>query len=395
MQTKPTRDDKINLGLRLLMALLFMMGFLIFMYPFVVDSINNFIDQYRLAQVQQAMDKNHHEQAKKRVAQLKKENEKNKTQIPGVGQFDDPFDETQHKMQSPQKEYFLDRTIGALFIPKINVSLPVFDRTSDVLLDKGATVLQGTSYPVGGRDTHAVITGHTGLPDKKLFTDLDQLGMRDQFFLHIGDQKLAYAVDQIRVVKPDDLESLKIQAGRDIVTLLTCTPYGINSHRLLVTGKRIPYPKSATKKIEQTKNYHLYRLVGLLIGCGVFLLLFFYFVWRKIILYQSRKRNFDLVFYLQKAGKPQAGVTFDLMMRRGKQPVKVADQIVQAVSDANGKVELKQLPGDIYYLNSKFDLPQIKAKVWRLKDRQFKVIARRKFLRKAKSAHKKRYFIEL
>lgn len=395
MENKPTRDDRINLMLKLLMAVMFLAGFLIFIYPFVVDSVNNFVDQRRMEQMQAEMTKTNRQQAKQRLAQMKKENEKNKTQIPGAGSFDDPFNETQTKAKSPHKEYYIEHTIGAIFIPKINVSLPVFDQTNDVLLDKGATVLQGTSFPIGGTNTHSVITGHTGLPDKKLFTDLERLKKQDQFFLHIENKKLAYSVDRIKVIKPNDLRDLKVQKGRDIATLLTCTPYGINSHRLLVTGQRIPYPEAAAKKIKRTQNYHTYRLVALIAACSLFLVVFGYFVWRKVVFYQSRKKTFDLVFYVAQGGVPKVGASFMLTTHRGKHKVKLDGEPVTAVSDEAGKVQFTQIPGNIYHLVSQQEMPRIKAKVWQLKDKQFKVIARRKFLRKSKTNSIKRYLIEL
>lgn len=129
--------------------------------------------------------------------------------------------------------------IGYLEIEKVNVNLPIYNSTDDLVLQAGIGHLKNTSLPVGGTDTHAVLTGHTGLPNARLLTDLDKLEVGDMFRIHILDEVLTYKVDQIKVVEPEDREDLKIVSGKDYVTLVTCTPYGINSHRLLVRGERV------------------------------------------------------------------------------------------------------------------------------------------------------------
>lgn len=128
-----------------------------------------------------------------------------------------------------------------LRIPAIDVELMIYHGTEEEVLQKGVGHLQGSSLPVGGAGTHCVLSAHTGLNDKKLFTDLDQLENGDLFYIHVLGEILAYQVDQIRVVLPEETEDLKINAREDYVTLLTCTPYGINTHRLLVRGTRVPY----------------------------------------------------------------------------------------------------------------------------------------------------------
>ena len=134
---------------------------------------------------------------------------------------------------------FGDGIMGSVEIPKISVSIPIYHGTDDAILSIGVGHLYGSSFPVGGKDTHSVLTGHRGLPDAKLFTRLDELERGDVFFLHVYNQKLSYKVDEIQVIKPSEKESLQIRKGKDLVSLVTCTPYGINTHRLVVTGKRI------------------------------------------------------------------------------------------------------------------------------------------------------------
>ena len=129
--------------------------------------------------------------------------------------------------------------MGYINIPKINVELPIYHGTSDSVLQTSIGHLAETSLPVGGESTHTVLSGHRGLPSAKLFTDLDKLSEGDTFTLNILNQTLTYEVDQIRIVEPTDLSDLQIVEGQDLCTLVTCTPYGINTHRLLVRGHRI------------------------------------------------------------------------------------------------------------------------------------------------------------
>lgn len=140
--------------------------------------------------------------------------------------------------------------MGYVKIPCISVDLPIYHGTSAEVLERGIGHLAASSFPIGGESTHAVLTGHTGLSSAKLFTDLTEMKKGDLFFIHVLDKKLAYRVDRITVVKPEDTRNLQIIDGEDHVTLLTCTPYGVNDHRLLVRGKRTRYHE----KEEQTKE---------------------------------------------------------------------------------------------------------------------------------------------
>lgn len=129
--------------------------------------------------------------------------------------------------------------LGVLEIPKIKVSLPIYHGIDESVLQVAIGHIEGSSLPVGGDSVHTVISGHRGLPSAKLLTNLDQLREGDMFMLRVLNRTLTYEVDQIRIVEPDDLSDLKIETGRDYCTLVTCTPYGVNSHRLLVRGRRV------------------------------------------------------------------------------------------------------------------------------------------------------------
>lgn len=140
--------------------------------------------------------------------------------------------------------------MGYLEIPKISVKLPFYHGTSGAVLNEAVGHLEGSSLPVGGEGTHVVLSAHRGLPSAKLFTDLPELGEGDIFILNVLDRKMTYQVDQILTVLPTELEALEVEDGQDYVTLMTCTPYGINTHRLLVRGHRIEnLPEEEVKSI--------------------------------------------------------------------------------------------------------------------------------------------------
>lgn len=129
--------------------------------------------------------------------------------------------------------------MGYIEIPKIKCSLPIYHSTDEAVLQIAVGHLEGTSLPVGGEDTHCVLSGHRGLPSAKLFTDIDQLTNGDEFMIRTLDETLTYEVDQVLIVLPHEVDDLRIQEGEDLCTLITCTPYGVNSHRLLVRGHRV------------------------------------------------------------------------------------------------------------------------------------------------------------
>lgn len=168
-----------------------------------------------------------------------------------------------------------------LEIPCINVNLPVFHGTAASTLERGIGHLEGSSLPVGGKSTHAVLTGHTGLNNAKLFTDLTEVKEGDLFFLHTLGKDLAYRVIEIEVVLPEETQDLLIRKGKDLVTLITCTPYGVNSHRLFVTGIRTKYTpeekenaKDDRSKDSQWMNaYKKAAIIGLAIALAMIVLL--------------------------------------------------------------------------------------------------------------------------
>lgn len=215
----------------------------------------------------------------------------------------DPFDPDFYPETDYEYEALLnlngDGIMGYVEVPVINLNLPIYHGTSQEVLVKAVGHLQNTSLPVGGKGTHAVLTGHTAYPGARLFTDIDQLVLGDIFFVYTLNQKLAYQVDQIKVVLPSDTDDLKINPDEDYVTLVTCTPYGINTHRLLVRGIRIPYEEAEkavaadNRKVESTWMYEYKK--ALVIGAVilVFIISAYIFV-RKILRKHRTEKTFAL-----------------------------------------------------------------------------------------------------
>ena len=168
--------------------------------------------------------------------------------------------------------------LGYIEIPSINIKLPIYYGTSVDILKKGVGVLEGTSLPVGGENTHSVLSAHTGLANQKLFTDIDKLKDGDVFYLHILKKDLAYKVNQIKVVHPDEIDELKISDDKDYVTLLTCYPYGINTERLLVRGERTDLSPSNVEQVQKeisTFNHSNENLILIVIILNSVLIIIF------------------------------------------------------------------------------------------------------------------------
>lgn len=164
--------------------------------------------------------------------------------------------------------------MGYIELPRLNTTIPIYHGTSEAVLQVGVGHLQNTSLPVGGESTHAALSGHRGLPTASLFTDLDQMQVGDQFYIKILNETLAYEVDQILTVLPSEMDALAIVPGEDYVTLITCTPYGVNSHRLLVRGHRVPYTPEAEAQAMETQKPGWFQSLPmqyrhLLIGLGI------------------------------------------------------------------------------------------------------------------------------
>ncbi|MCI9209690.1 MAG: class C sortase [Eubacterium sp.] len=262
-------------------GLLFLVGFGILAYPTISDQWNTYRQSKLISQYDSAVSQMKEEDFEEAWAAARAYNQtfsQNSilTDIFGIEDSGDIRGTEYFKVLNVMG----DGIMGYLTIPKINVRLSVYHGTDEEVLNTGAGHLNGTKLPIGGEGNHSVLSAHRGLPSAKLFTDIDQLGKGDRFYLHILNEDLAYEVDRILpMIEKDDFdalgEALKIEEGEDYVTLFTCTPYGVNSHRLLVRGHRVPYDGElestpVESMVQAIQNYYM---LYLLFGLGVTLLL--------------------------------------------------------------------------------------------------------------------------
>ncbi len=278
--------------LNLLFAVLFLAGFGILTYPTISDQWNTY-RQSRLISgyegVLEELEPEDYTREWEAAARFNSGLTENNLYGDAFGEEDGDLKDTEYwKVLNVAG----DGVMGYLSIPKINIRLAIYHGTGEEVLQTGVGHLNGTRLPTGGEGTHSVLAAHRGLPSARLFTDIDQLYRGDRFYIHILDETFAYEVDQILpMVDKDDMksltEALQMEEGEDYVTLFTCTPYGVNSHRLLVRGRRVPY--EGEEEVERTpvetmlKTVQNYYMLYLILGLSVTLLaiLFLRFIFRK------------------------------------------------------------------------------------------------------------------
>lgn len=342
-------DKKVNrhrskLLSNLLVYLLFLIGMLIMLYPFYISALNNYLDEVRVAIYKKETQDHFKNQQKK----LNQENERLKQA--GLTPAADPFNEA--KADGISEKYYKTHLLGRISLPKINIDMPLFDTTNNDLLEIGATVLNGTSFPLGGESTHSVISAHRGLPNRALFTDLPKLKKGDTFILNVLGKTLAYQVNKIQVVTPDQTNVLKIEPGKDLVTLITCTPYMINSHRLLVTGVRVPYTEQIKKELAQSSHHQLIIRLTMIIGFLLFCLVMIWLLYRVIHGYLLSKQSITLAIrVLDEKDQPYMG-RLTLHEKNGKKPLVRKNLPVALIPDKTGCYQIDNLPKRIYCLKS-------------------------------------------
>ncbi len=227
-----------------ILILVFLVGLSLLLYPILSDLWNSRVQSKAIATYEESVSKMTQEDY---TAYWEAANEYNKRLLTKTNRY--------YLSESDKKEYenilSTDDTgiMGYVEIPVINVSLPIYHGISDEVLQVAIGHIEGTSLPVGGPSTHCAISGHRGLPSAKLFTNLDKMEEGDIFLIHTLDDVLAYQVDRILIVEPEDVSGLEIEENKDYCTLITCTPYGINSHRLLVRGERIEYNENTIEQL--------------------------------------------------------------------------------------------------------------------------------------------------
>ncbi len=236
-QAKP--KQKSSIVSLILIIIVFIAGLSLLLYPLVSDLYNTWVHDSMIASYDEEVSKIPAADYSEWFA--KAENYNARLIGQGVPDAFAVHEKTEDEDYTSQLSFRDDGMMGYIVIPRIDVNLPIYHYTSDESMQKGVGHLQGSALPVGGASTHCVLSAHRGLPSAAMFTDLDQLQVGDRFYLKVLDRTCAYQIDQVKVVEPDDTSDLDVTQGEDYCTLVTCTPYGVNSHRLLVRGHRIEY----------------------------------------------------------------------------------------------------------------------------------------------------------
>ena len=236
VEAKPKKKKKKGGNfVTILFVIILLIGLSVLLYPTISDYINNLHSSRAIVQYDAYVEEMSEEECEAILNQAEQYNK-------DLRELSFPFVDAETQLHS---EYISalnvdgNNLMGYVSIPSIGVELPIYHGTSDAILNSAAGHLEGSSLPIGGESRHAVISAHRGLPSAKLFTDLDKVSVGDVFYITVLNQTLTYEVDQILIVEPDQMEALAVTEGEDYVTLQTCTPYGINTHRLLVRGHRV------------------------------------------------------------------------------------------------------------------------------------------------------------
>ena len=259
-------------GINIKLVLLFLAGLSLLLYPFIANEWNTYRQSKLITTYEQVIEEKQEEIDY--TAEWERAHAFNQALLPSI--LPDSF-AIAAASDEPDEEYMAclnlagDGTMGYVEIPKIDIKVPIYHTVSDEVLQKAAGHLEGSSLPVGGKDTHTVVSAHRGLPSAALFTDLDRLEEGDHFLFYILDEVLCYEVDQITIVEPDETDALAVEPGQDYATLLTCTPYGVNSHRMLVRGHRVDYVPEEIQKEQSIVNVSLHTnyLLWVVIGLAI------------------------------------------------------------------------------------------------------------------------------
>lgn len=261
---KGVSQVKAKKPIKFVFGLIFILGAAVLLFPLVSQYIHYQASKVDVGTFKQEVQNLTSEEVMQRLSLARAYNDGLYHQGNHAAQFEDPYSEAE--IEEGVKEYArmleVNEQMGFLSIPKLTLELPVYAGTNESVLQRGVGHLEGTSLPVGGNNTHSVLTAHRGLPNARLFTDLDKLAVGDYFYFHNLGETLAYQVDQIDVIEPHEIERVAIVPGHDYMTLLTCTPYMINSHRLLVRGHQVPYDQAVEEQqTTEHRSNNRYRLL--------------------------------------------------------------------------------------------------------------------------------------
>ena len=280
----------------ILSGIMFLIGIVLILYPFIISYITEKDQAKVITDYQSEVEVLTQSQKDEKIKNAEKYNNELSKDI----QVDVSLDKTEEENKDYLNMLDIGNTMGYISIPKIKVELPIYHGTSDIVLKNGVGHLEGTSLPIGGKNTHCVLAGHTGLASGKIFDNIDKLEFGDIFYIKVLDKTLEYKVVNIVKVAPNDTEAIKLDPEKDYVTLVTCTPRLINSHRLLVRGERVQDEKSnitneefekiepSSQKVITTEENNLKTIIKgdkkIYIILGSILILIVIFIWSHIFI---------------------------------------------------------------------------------------------------------------
>lgn len=274
---------------KVVIPIIFVAGFCIFFYPIIGNWLSEKEHYTVISKHNEAL---HQMTAEEKAKERQKAEQYNESLTETAIPIKDPFS-NEATLDTAGASYFnvldIGETMGSIEIPSINVELPIYHGVSDDVLQQGIGHMSNSSLPIGGEGTHSALTGHRGLPSSKLFRDLDKVKKGEQFYIHMLDETLAYEINDIQIVLPTETNWLSMEDDKDYVTLITCEPYMINTHRLLVRGERVPYTESVVGDernitVAETSggfNNRLPMIVGLISSALLIIGLMLFFTLRK------------------------------------------------------------------------------------------------------------------
>ena len=278
---------------KILYILMIILGMSLISYPIISNYINMYRQTTIISNYQQEISKIPEEERKKELEKARMYNEK----LEPTTAIDLSFNNSEANNDIKYTNVLnIGETMGFISIPKIDIYLPIYHGISEDVLQSGVGHIEKSSLPIGGENTHAALAGHSGLARTKIFDDLDKLNIGDIFYIYVLNETLQYQIDKIDIVLPNDTETIKVEKDKDYVTLVTCTPRVLNTHRLLVRGTRIQGNISDTEKIEEENqiNFKLEKIQNksknkIYISIVILLILFFLLVWMFLI--EEKKGN--------------------------------------------------------------------------------------------------------
>jgi sortase A len=374
-KTKTYSRDLKFLLLRIPVLLVILIFFGVTIYPFVSDTLNTQFGQRTLSSYMEKARKLTESEQKKRDA------ERAVAAKNLAYKMKDPFSEesienARDSFRAPEPlEFYEKHMLGILYLPKIHQTLAIFDSIADSFLAHGAGWIPKTSDPFGGTDKHSLLSSHRGLREARLFTDLPKYEKGDVFILLVNNEYHAYKVIEKNVVKPEEMDKTKVVPGKDLMTLVTCTPYSINTHRLLVTGERVPFTPTMLADIASIGKYQNAKEKFVLSLPVIVVTLAVLYMWHCIRAFKRKHYLYEISFRLldHATDSPVENITYQLWNKNGKRPVKRnGENILLNMDKATEIFQSKDLPGRNYILKPVVgNFPEFHVRVKKLRQIHF------------------------